>query len=662
MPTFLLEIGTEEIPDWMIEAALQDLKRSFESAFGAFGGAALMIDATPRRLVLLVENLLEQAPDVQTIVPGPYLSAGAKAAEGFARKWSTTVDQLDKTTDTKGERYVFHQLTKGQLLSDALSEKLPAIIAEGIHFPKTMYWTGKNGVRFIRPLRWIVALLDNRVVPFKVGELKTGNTTRGHRILGSQQPLEVTIETYLDVLQKNFVIVRAEERRQRIEAGLGTDVRKDNELLRTLVYLTEFPSTIRGSFDPSYLELPEEILTTVMRHHQRYFSVVKEDGSLAPAFVAVTNTQSDPEGLIRHGNERVLRARFNDARFFWKVDQQKKLPDRVQDLAKVTFQAKLGSYKDKADRVVKLALQLAAQTGANPDTVRRAATLCKCDLTTDMVKEFTELQGVVGGLYARVQGEGDAAATAIYDHYKPTSMDDAIPRTLEGQVLSIADKLDTLRECFRIGMIPTGSKDPFALRRAAQGIVKILFEARLPVEINKLIEGVPELPEFLRERVEYYLRDVLGYAYDEVNAVLAVPATTLADVADRVEAIHYVRPTGDFEPVAASFKRIKNILKQAQVEHCDEPDAKLLSPGPEEALYRAFNGVREAVNHNQGYREKLAFMASLRPQVDTFFDKILVNDPNSVIRQNRLALLYSLLAEFSTIADFSEIVTQGASV
>ncbi len=662
MPTFLLEIGTEEIPDWMIEAALQHLKRGFETAFGAFGGEALMLDATPRRLVLLIEDLLEQAPDVQTVVPGPYLSTGAKAAEGFARKWSTSIDQLDKITDAKGERYIFHQLTKGQLLSDALSEKLPAIIAEGVHFPKTMYWTGKNGVRFIRPLRWIVALLDDRVVPFQVGELQSGNTTRGHRILGSQQPLEVTIENYTETLRKNFVMVRAEERRQRIEQSLGPDVRKDQDLLQTLVYLTEFPSNIRGSFDPSYLELPEEILITVMRHHQRYFSVVNEDGSLAPAFVAVTNTQGDPESLIRHGNERVLRARFNDARFFWKLDQQKKLSDRVQDLAKVTFQAKLGSYKDKTDRVVKLALELAAQTGANQETVRKAATLCKCDLTTDMVKEFTELQGVVGGLYARVQGEGDAVATAIYDHYKPTSMDDDIPRTLEGQVVSIADKLDTLGECFRIGMVPTGSKDPFALRRAAQGIVKILFEARLPVEILKLAEDVPDLPDFLRERVEYYLRDVLGYAYDEVNAVLAVPATTLADVADRVEAIHYVRPTEDFEPVAASFKRIKNILKQAQVEHCPEPDAKLLSPGPEEALYRAFNGVREAVNHNQSYREKLAFMASLRPQVDTFFDKILVNDPNSVIRQNRLALLYSLLAEFSTIADFSEIVTQGASV
>ncbi len=660
MADFLLEIGTEEIPDWIIDGALSDLHGKFQTAFGVFGGDALRTDATPRRLVLRAENLAEQAPDTQTVVQGPYLSAGPKAAEGFARKNSTSVDQLAKAPDAKGERYVFHQLVKGQAIADALREKLPEIIA-GIHFPKGMYWTGKGGVRFIRPVRWMIALLGDRVVDFEVAGVRSGNETRGHRILGSKEPVPVTFSNYEQKLRENYVVVRAEERRKRITDGLGNNVHHDDELLSTLVYLTEFPSVIRGSFDPSFLQLPREILSTVMRHHQRYFSVLKPDGSLAPEFVAVTNTDGDPDVLICQGNERVLRARFNDARFFWEADQRKKLSARVPDLAKVTFQAKLGSYQDKTERVVKLAGEIAAVIGADANAVSLAALLCKCDLTTDMVKEFTELQGVVGGLYAKAQGEGEAVATAIYDHYKPVSMEDSIPRTLEGQIVSIADKLDTLRECFRIGLIPTGSRDPFALRRAAQGIVKILFEARLSLPLMELMEDVPALAPFLKERIEFYLRDVLGYAYDEVSAVLAAPIGSFADLADRAEAIHYIRPREDFEPLAASFKRIKNILKQAGITSADQPNPDGLSPGPEQGLHDAFLRVRIQIRESSGYREKLAAIASLRPRVDLFFDKVLVNDPDPAVRQNRLALLHSLLTEFSSIADFSEIVTEGAS-
>ncbi len=656
MPDFLLEIGTEEIPDWMIEPALADLRTRFEEAFGAFGGSALITEGTPRRLVLLAKDLAEQAPDVQAVIPGPYVSAGEKAAQGFARKQGTTLEALDKMQDTKGERYVFHQLTKGQRAVDALREKLPEIISH-LHFPRTMYWTGKGGTHFIRPIRWILALLDEEVVPFEIAGVKSGNTTRGHRILGPKQPFPVTVPTYFATLKRNFVIVKAEERKERIEAGLGPDVHKDDDLVRTLVYLTEFPTAIRGSFDPAYLELPKEILSTVMRHHQRYFTVLNPDGSLAPAFVAVINTDGDPDRLIRQGNERVLRARFNDARFFWQVDQQKKLSDRISDLAKVTFQAKLGTYKDKTDRVTKLAVELARETGADEKTASRAALLSKCDLTTDMVKEFPELQGVVGGLYARAQGESEAVANAIYDQYKPLSLDDSIPRTPEGQVVALADKMDTLTECFKIGLVPTGSRDPLGLRRAANGVVKILFEARLQISLPS---SPPELNEFYRDRISFYLRDVLGYAYDEVNAVMA-PMTTLADLADRAEGVRSVRASDNFEPLAASFKRIKNILRQSGVQQTGPPDEALLTPGPERDLYDAFLRVRAEAQARSCYADKLASIASLRPDVDLFFDKVLVNDPDPAIRQNRLALLNSLLAEFSTIADFSEIVTQGVA-
>jgi glycyl-tRNA synthetase beta chain len=660
MADFLLEIGVEEIPDWMIEPALADLRNGFSAAFEAFGGSALSTDATPRRLVLQAQDLLPQAPDVESVAPGPYLSAGEKAAEGFARKQNTTVDKLATAQDAKGERYVFAQLVKGQTALAALSEKLPEIVTN-IRFPKTMYWTGKGGVKFIRPIRWIVALLDGQIVPFEMAGVKAGNTTRGHRVLGAKIPLLVGISNYVKILRDNFVIVSAEERRARIEAGLASNVQKDEELLKTLVYLTEFPTPIRGSFDPAYLELPAEILSTVMRHHQRYFSVVQANGSLAPEFVAVTNTDGDPDGLIRQGNERVLRARFNDARFFWEVDQKKKLEERVADLVKVTFQAKLGSYRDKTERVRGLSEDIAKALGADQGVIDRAALLAKADLTTDMVKEFTELQGIVGGLYAKAQGESDDVATAVYDHYQPVSMESPIPRTLEGQILSIADKLDTLRAFFEELMIPTGSKDPFALRRAAQGVVKILFEAKLPLELWRYVKGVDKLLPFMQERIEFYLKEARGYAYDEINAAMAAGFTTLQDLAERTEAIHAVRPTDNFEPLAASFKRIKNILKQSQFAENRPPAPELLAPGPEQELYRAFEKVRASAAATAIYREKLAQIASLRPHVDLFFDKILVNDPDPAIRENRLALLNSLLTEFSTIADFSEIVTQGVS-
>jgi glycyl-tRNA synthetase beta chain len=658
MASFLLEIGVEEIPDWMILPALAELRTRFEAAFKTFGGSSLRTEATPRRLVLLIDGMLEQAPDVESLAQGPYLSAGVKAAEGFARKQGVTVDQLAKTQDAKGERYVSAQLVKGQAAKAALSEKLPEIIA-GLHFPKAMYWTGKGGVRFIRPIRWIVALLGDQVVPFELANVAAGNTTRGHRILGAPGPIPVTIANYFDTLRANYVLVNAEERRARIENALDPTVEKDPGLLETLVYLTEYPTPIRGGFDASYLELPREILSTVMRHHQRYFSVLKGDSSLAPEFVAVTNTNGDPDGLIRQGNEKVLRARFNDARFFWKVDQPKKLSARVADLDKVTFQAKLGSYRLKAERMVKLAAALAEKAGADKTVVETAALLCKCDLTTDMVKEFTELQGVVGGLYAEAQGEGEAVSKAIYDHYKPVSMEDSIPRTREGQVVALADKLDTLCECFKIGMIPTGSKDPFALRRAAQGVVKILFEAKLPFEPLHLAAGVDGLANFLTERIQFYLRDVLNFPYDEVAAALAAPLTTVTDLQDRLAAIHEIRPTPDFEPLAVSFKRIKNILRQADFQGGSVDETKLPEAGPEISLFKGIEQVRQ--KRDADYKSRLWLMVGLRPSLDFFFDKILVNDPDTVIRQNRLALLSSLMTEFSTIADFSEIVTQGAS-
>jgi glycyl-tRNA synthetase beta chain len=661
MADFLLEIGVEEIPDWMIEPALADLYATFQKLLdeSKLGGSIAWTDATPRRLSLNATGLVERQADSEELVSGPPKSAGAGAAQGFAKKNGTTVDKLETVTTDKGEYFSFRKQVQGRATAEILAGALPGIITS-LYFPKTMYWTGKGGVRFIRPIRWMVALLGADVVPFEVADVPSGTSTYGHRILGRKGPLPVTIENYEEQLRANYVLLKAADRQQRIEAALGSDVQPDGDLLKTLVYLTEWPTPIRGSFDPAYLELPKEILSTVMRHHQRYFSVIKPDGSLAAEFVAVTNTDGDPDGLIRQGNERVLRARFNDGRFFWKVDQQRKLADRLDDLKKVTFQAKLQqpTYWDKTERVVALTRRLVEMLGleADREAIVRAGQLSKTDLTTDMVKEFTELQGVVGGLYARAQGEPEAVATAIYDHYKPVSMEDSIPRTVEGQVVAVADKLDTLIACFGIGLIPSGSKDPFALRRAAQGMVKILFEGQLPLNLSALVSGNAELQSFLDDRIGNYLREIKRYEYDEVNAAMSVPAPNLADLELRVAALHRVRATPDFEPLAASFKRIKNILKQAQVTVTGPPDESLLEAGPEKALFDAFARVREQLKMHPTYEAKLEAIASLRPDVDLFFDKILVNDPDEKVRQNRLALLSSLLTEFSNIADFSEIV------
>ena len=655
---FLLEIGVEEVPDWMIEPALASMRELFSTILTEhrLGGAVASTDATPRRLVLRADGLLASQPDETKSVSGPPVSGGQGAAQGFAKKMGVSVEQLGKAQTPKGEYWSFEKHVPGRKTAEVLAETLPGLITK-IPFPKTMYWTGKSGPRFIRPIRWIVALLGEEVISFELAGVKSGNATSGHRLLG-QKSVPVTIGNFISQLRANGVILSAAERRDRIASSLGPDVVVDDDLLKTLVYLTEYPTPIRGSFDPGYLQLPREILVTVMRHHQRYFSVAK-DGELSPEFVAVMNTDSDPQGLVQLGNERVLRARFNDARFFWDVDQQRKLADRVDDLRNVTFQAKLGSYYEKVERMVALLKQIAAPLQVNVNAAVRATQLCKADLTTEMVKEFTELQGVVGGLYAREQGEPADVWRAVYDHYKPVSMEDSIPSTLTGQAVALADKCDTLRGCFDIGLIPTGSRDPFALRRSAQGVVKIVVEGKLRVKLSTLLGENPQLHEFMTDRVRYYFRDVRGFNYDEVNAVLAAGGEDLVDVEQRLEAIRTVRPTEDFEPLAASFKRIQNILKQANFSPSGTVDPNLLEPGPESDLHSEFMRVRDAVfaqRRSGDFAGALANIASIRPRADLFFDKVLVNAPEERIRQNRLTLLGSLLSEFSTIADFSEIV------
>jgi glycyl-tRNA synthetase beta chain len=638
---FLFEIGVEEIPDWMSPDALENLHVLFEKL--EIAHESVTLDATPRRLVLRAEGLPARQADSQERVLGPAKSAPAQALEGFARKQGVKPEDLTIETTPKGEYYSFIRKVPGRLTKDILAAALSGIILQ-IYFPKTMYWTGKSGPRFIRPIRWMVAMLGEEIVPFELAGVRSGALSSGHRRLGAKE-IAVTPADYVERLRDHYVILSAEERRNRIREGLaGVRVKPDPALLETLVYLTEYPTPIVGSFDPQFLELPEEVLVTVMRHHQKYFSVEDAQGKLAPQFATVMNIDADPEGFVRRGNERVLRARFNDARFFWETDQKKKLADRLPDLAHVTFQAKLGSYRDKTKRMMALVKELGGKTLAV-----RAARLSKCDLSTELVKEFTELQGVIGGLYARAQGERPEVWQAIYDHYKPESMEDAIPRNLAGRQVSLADKLDTLRGCFRVGMIPTGSRDPFGLRRAAQGVVRILVEGKIAVPLLDHLEGNQQLTAFFEDRVKFYFKEHRGFKYDEVNAAMAAGWSNLVDLEARLVRIQKLRTTPDFEPLAASFKRIHNILVQAAFTGGGVIDQSLLEPGPELELYEEFTRIAGQPIENA--------ISKLRPRVDLFFDKVLVNAPDATVRQNRLTLLHTLLAEFSTMADFSEIVT-----
>lgn len=653
---FLLEIGAEEIPDWMIEPALEHLRGKVAELIAPLGGTISLAEATPRRLALKAANLAPREADREETITGPPKAANAQAIAGFAKKQGIAPEALSLFTTPKGEFHGYIKKIAGRDAQQLLAASLPELIL-GIPWPKTMFWTAKGGPRFIRPLRWIVCLLGDNVVPFELAGITTGNQSGGHRKLGAAR-FAVTVNNYEQQLAANGVILKGEQRKQKIRGEIvsliakkGYRVKPDAGLEKTLTYITEYPTAILGSFDPSYLQLPSEVLVTVMRYHQKYFSVEDAQGKLAPHFIAVMNIGADPEGLVVHGNERVLRARFNDARFFYDTDQKRPLKDRVADLEKVTFQKELGSYKAKTDRVVALVKEL----GGNAHAVE-AATLCKTDLVTDMVKEFTELQGQIGGIYAKAQGHSEAVSQAIYDHYKPVSMEDSVPSTAEGQLLSLADKVDTLRGAFKLGMIPKGSSDPFALRRAAQGVVKILVEGGLSLKVKDLTQGDAQMEKFFADRVEYYFREIRGFAYDEVNAVLAAGWDDLKDVHQRLEAVKAVRATENFEPLAASFKRIKNILKQANVTEKSQLDQSKLEPGAEQALYADFQRVKQSLTGD--YHQSLAAIATLRPAVDTFFDKVMVNVEDAAVRRNRLTLLESLLTEFSTLADFSEIVTK----
>lgn len=701
MADFLFEIGLEEVPARMIAGAEAELKRRIvellERERLVTAGVEAKSYSTPRRLAVLVSGVAERQDDAAEELIGPSVKVAFKdgvatpAAVAFAKKAGVAVEALKTVTTPKGEYLAATVVKPGRAAAEVIAGELPKEIA-AIYWAKNMYWRAGKPERFVRPVRWMITLLGDQVVPLEFGGKVAGVVTYGHRVLFGDAAIKLEAPAkYEEALLDAHVVADVETRRQKIRKALdrvtrtveGARWREDHGLIDTLTHLTEWASdtsVILGNFEPEYLTLPEEVLVTVMRDHQKYLAVEDKTGKLAAHFLAVLNTEADEKGLgvIRHGNERVLRARFNDARFFWEFDQRVPLKERVKLLENVIFQKELGSYAAKSTRVRELALGLAELVTArgamvNAVALDEAATLAKTDLTTELVKEFTELQGVVGGLYARAQGASAEASDAIYDQYLPESMEDAVPRTVEGALLSIADKADTIAGMFGLGMEPTGSKDPFALRRAANGIVKILAESvpSLPLTLSEVVGRATanvaveaRVRAFLAERLEFYLREAKEQAYDVVKAVLAAGSDDVRDAVARAEAVSSVRSSADFEAVSAAFKRMKNILAQATGELGTGAVAGAATDShPAVAALRAESLlVGEKVDILSGaheYAAALGEVAKLRPQVDTFFEQVMVMDPDPEIRKGRLALLASIVKSFSGIADFSEIVTAG---
>ncbi|MBI4164231.1 MAG: glycine--tRNA ligase subunit beta [Acidobacteria bacterium] len=702
----LIEVGCEEIPARFLMAAREDFWTAINQAMAAArlvppGASPSLRFSTPRRLAVWFPAVLMKQGDLVDEVVGPPMRVAfdekgkpTKAAKSFAQKNGVAVSSLTRVTTPKGEYLAVRKTIHGQTAQKLLPGLLAGAVT-GLNFPKSMYWKAKTGPRFLRPIRWLLALLGEgktaRVIPFEIADVRAEAATYGHRVLGKGKVHVSGFMDYLNKLSAGGVHLDPVRRRGRVQEDLkvilkGSHSRPvaDPWLVDWVVNSTEWPVGILGNFDSRFLRLPREILVTVMRDHQKYFAVEDRHGKLQPHFITFLNLDRDRKGIIREGHERVLAARFADAEFFWDSDQREFLASRQERLASVTYQAELGTYADKVSRMKSIAAEICGEleraqtfTAENSASVIRALELCKCDLTTQMVQEFTELQGIVGGLYAEAQGEPKDVCQAIYDHYRPEGPEDRSPRSRIGAVVSLADKLDSVVSGFAIGQEPTGSSDPFALRRQGNGIVKVLVEHALPLPLKVLIEHAvscmnvewkrPQhevfgsLVAFFEERMKYYLESGRGLRYDTVRAVVAAGWENFTDVARRADALERIRNTENFAALSVAAKRIKNILEKSASAQDWQPGSvnpELLEAGPEEQLFEAHVAVADRARRftEAGeYEKALETIADLRPLVDRFFDKVLVMAEDRALRENRLRLLGKLDILFSGIAHFAEI-------
>ena len=690
MPKLLVELGTEELPP----KSLADLAQAFATELHArLAAADLLADAvgvrpfwSPRRLAVCVDGVRDRQPDRRETRKGPALKAAfdasgkpTKAAEGFARSNGVAVDALGRLETDEGAWLVFEREVTGQS-ADAVVPSLVDAALAALPIARRMRW-GAGDAQFVRPVHWLVMLLDGAVIDGAVLGLVADRFTHGHRFL-APQPIELTgADDYPGRLEaEGKVRVNAPDRRlDKALAELVTQAaqraggvaRLDASLLAEVAALVEWPVPVTGTFDRRFLKLPADVIVSVLQLHQRYFPVYDRDGSLLPHFVAIANLDSRDPGVVQKGNERVILPRLTDAEFFYDEDRKRPLAARIEALEAVAFQAKLGSLADKSARVAALAAKIAPVFGASPETARRAAELCKCDLLTLMVGEFPDLQGTMGADYARHDGEPDAVAAAIGEHYRPRFAGDAVPTSPAGRALAVADRLDTLVGVFASGARPTGDKDPFALRRAALGLLRIVLESGAPLDLVAAVRSAAaSLPSALRddaltddvvafiiERLRTLLSD-RGTASDVFEAVLAVQPTAPIDFVARADAVEAFSALADAEALAAANKRIANILRQAGGTDDARVDDTLLTEAAERALWDALREREAAVApllDVRDYTAALRELAALRATVDAFFDAVMVMADDSRVRNNRLALLATVRALFHRVADVGQL-------
>jgi len=687
---FLLEIMTEELPSSHVRSALGQLqeKLSQELQAARVGIHSLRTLGTCRRLVVLA-SLEAGQPDEEEVVTGPPRQVAVQAdgsytaaALGFARSQGVPVENLEVIKTSRGEYLGFRRRKKGRPTGDILSEVLPAVISS-LSFPKNMRWADKN-FRFSRPIKNLLCLLEGQVVPLEVAGIKSSDRTTGHFI---QAPVELAVsnfEEYRQRLKDHLVVVEPEERKQAIRqqfqeklAGLGAEVYPDEALLERLLWNVECPLVIMGSFPESYLELPLEVISTAMREGQKLFSVVRGKKQL-PYFLGIADSPADPRGFIAAGNERVLKARLEDARFFWKNDLKVNLAERAAQLKNVVFQEKLGSYGDKLERLQKLVAYLAdrLELKKEKNDLVEAARLCKADLLTEMVREFPELQGKMGGLYSREQGWPETVSRAIYEHYLPSGLDDPVPASTAGAVLSLADKLDTVVGVFGVGVSISGSSDPFGLRRQALAICQIILEKRFHLSLPRLLDKAVSLLqdrltvpreqlrkvvlEFIEGRLRYIL-EKQGYRYDLINAALAPGLEDLVQTEARLKALSQLKESPNFEPFILMVKRVKNIVKEPPRARLN---SALLKEKEEKELYSALKIIRKNVEEmlaRNDFASAQKMIFRLQPPLTTFFDRVLVMAEDKKVRNNRLALLSQILALTAELADYSQVVVESDS-
>ena len=686
MKELLLEIGTEEIPAGFVPQALRDLealaKKELEANRIDFSGIKTL--GTPRRLVLVIDSVAEKQRDEETKKIGPSKQAAfdangnpTKAAIGFAKSQSVPVESLTLIQTEKGEYICAIKKEQGKPTSEILSSLLPRWILS-IPFQKSMKWADVP-IRFVRPIHWILALFGGEIIPFEVGNIRSGNVTYGHRFMHSGPIPVKDLQSYLQKTKEAFVIVDPVERKKKIEdemiregAGVSGRVLKDEDLLNEVNFLVEYPVALCGTFDNRFLSLPREILIHSMKEHQRYFPLVEDHGILLPHFVCISNINPRNREVVVKGNEKVLKARLSDAAFFFEDDLKIPLEKRVEQLKKVVFQTKLGTSYEKVMRFKQLAIWVAERIDLKlREAVERASLLCKADLVTGMVGEFPKLQGIVGREYARLFGEKPEVSEAIYEHYLPGFAGDRLPSGPIGDIVSIADKMDTIVGCFGVGLVPTGTADPFGLRRQALGIIRIILEKRYSISLSGLIEesekqlkGKIERPldavkegvlDFFRVRYQNFLLDK-EYPFDVTDAVLSISFDELLDVQGRIDALKKARDLKDFESIVIAFKRAMNILKGSPPKR--EIDPSLFAEAAERNLYQSFLKAKERIDlhlNKRDYHSALLEMTQMKKPIDEFFDGVMVMVEDELIRNNRLALLDGIGKLFLRIADFSKL-------